>query len=33
MLFFMVVHMQTKDANQNFSSAKYETFGNLVCIL
>ena len=25
----MVVHMQTKDDNWNFSSAKDETFGNL----
>ena len=30
-LFFMVVHMQTKDDNWNFSSAKFETFENLVC--
>ena len=27
---FMVVHLQTKDDNWNFSSAKFETFGNLV---
>ena len=27
---FMVVHMQTKDDNWNLSSAKFETFGNLV---
>ena len=27
---FIVVHVQTKDDNRNFSSAKFETFGNLV---
>ena len=26
----MVVHVQTKDNNRNFSSAKAETFGNVV---
>ena len=30
MLFFMVVHVQTKVDNRNFSLAKFETFGNLV---
>ena len=28
----MVVHVQTKDDNWNFSSAKLETFGNLVSV-
>ena len=28
----MVVHVQTKDDNWNFSSAKFETFGNFVCV-
>ena len=30
MLFFMVVQVQIKDDNWNFSSAKFETFGSLV---
>ena len=28
----MVVHVQTKDDNWQFSSAKFDTFGNLVWV-
>ena len=28
----MVMHVQTKNDNWNFSSAKVETFNNLVCV-